>query len=175
MIERGAHCLTSSSVTNMVWYIVLLLMGRSYSESLKVDRTNEGIDTVPRNMDRSVTHWILDANNLVTLNSNSFDFYVLLEKLSLKKWKTTYILERTFDKQENLAYLWLTKCNIIQLLLSFGPSTTKLQLFHIFGGITTSVILRDPYFTAFNSWTRLVIGGNKFEPFSASIMLIALG
>ena len=172
--EKRGHNWTSLSVTNMVWYTLLILMGTSYSEGLTVDRTNEGLDTIPRNIDIRVISLKLDGNNLVTLNSNSFDIYVLLEMLSLKKCETTYILDGTFDNQENLAHLWLAFGNIIQLPLSFGPSTTKLQLFHIFGGVNSSVILRDPYFTAFKSLTRLLISDNNLEPFNASIMPLSL-
>ena len=172
--EKRGHSWTSLSVTNMVWYTLLILMGTSYSEGLTVGRTNEGFDTVPRNIDIRVISFKLDGNNLETLNSNSFDVYILLGKLSLKKCKTTYILDGTFDNQENLAHLGLAYCNIIQLPLPFGPSTTKLQLFHIFGGVNSSVILRDPYFTAFKSLTRLLIGGNNLEPFNASIMSLSL-
>ena len=100
MTEKEGHCCTSSSMTNMVWYIVLILMRTSHSESLTINLRNEGLDTVPRNMDSSVTELLLDMNNLVTLNSNSFDDYALLTGIYLERSKTTY--HGTFGNQENL-------------------------------------------------------------------------
>ena len=57
---------------------------------------------VPRNMATRVTVLILNNNTLETLDSISFNIYVHLERLSLKDCETTYILDGTFDKQDNL-------------------------------------------------------------------------
>ena len=154
----------------MVWKIVLFLVWTSSSDGLKVNRINEGLDTVPRNIDRSVKELKLDNNNLVTLDSSSFDIYVHLRRLSLKECKTTYILDGTFDNHHDLGFIWLSKCNILQLPSSFGPSTTTLQEFDIYGGANPDVF-RNPYFTAFTNLKRLVLGGRgSMEPIDISIV-----
>ena len=158
------------TMTNLAWEVVLFIMWTSVAESVKVNRANEGLETVPRNMDVRVTDLILDNNNLVTLNSISFDIYVHLTRLSLKNCETTYILDGTFDYQDNLVFIRLDECNIIQLPLSFGPSTTKIKQFNIFDGANSADIFRYPYFAAFTRLTRLVIGSLKLDPFNASIV-----
>ena len=158
----------------MVWEILLFLMWISCSECLKVNRANEGLDTVPRNIDRSVKELTLDKNNLVTLDSSSFDIYVHLTRLSLKACKTTYILDGTFDNHYDLAFIWLNKCNIIQLPRSFGPSTTTLQEFDIYGGANPNVF-RNPYFAAFTNLKRLVFGGKgSMEPFDIGLVPVSM-
>ena len=159
----------------MAWKIILLiLIGTSYSQCTAVNRANEGLDTVPRNIDTSVTVLILDNNNLETLDSNSIDIYVHIEKLSLKRCETAYILDGTFDQQNDLTFIRLNRCNIIQLPFSFGPSTPKLDTFEIFDGANKAYIFRHPYFAAFTSLTRLVIGSNNLEPFNASIVPLSV-
>ena len=158
----------------MLWEISLFLMWISCSECLKVNRANEGLDIVPRNIDRSVKELTLDKNNLVTLDSSSFDIYIHLTRLSLRACKTTYILDGTFDNQHNLAYIWLNKCNIIQLPRPFGPSTTNLQEFDTFGGVSPDVF-RSPYFDAFMNLKRLVFGGKgSMEPFDTSLVPVSM-
>ena len=172
--HKEGRCWISFSITNMTWEIVSFLMWTSYSESIKIDRTNEGLDTVPRNMDTDVTHLILDNNNLVTLNSNSFDVYVHLTMLSLRKCKTTYILDGTFDNQDSLSIIWLNRCNIIQLPLSFGPSTTTMEEFEMFDAVSLN-IFRHPYFAAFINLKRLVLTARPFlEPFNAAIVPLGM-
>ena len=65
---------------------------------------------------------------------------------------------------------WLNRCNIIQLPLSFGPSTTKIQQFCLYDGANAAYSFRNPYFTEFTSLTRLVIGSSNLEPFDTSIV-----
>ena len=154
----------------MVWEIVLCLIWASYSNSLKVDRANEGLDTVPKDMDTSVTYLILDKNNLTTLDSNSFDIYISLTRLSVRFCETTYILDGTFDKQYQLAIISLDRCKIIQLPQSFGPSTATLEEFSIFYGYGSASVFKYPYFASFVKLTRLVFGRKPLELFDARIV-----
>ena len=116
----------------------------------------------------------LDQNNLVTLDSSSFDIYVHLTRLSLTRCKTTYILDDTFDNHYDLAFIWLNRCNIIQLPLSFGPSTTTFQEFDIYGGANPDVF-RNPYFASFTNLKRLVFDGKgSMEPFDTGIVPVSM-
>ena len=151
----------------MVWKTVLFLIWASYSNSLKVDHANEGLDTVPKDVDTRVTYLILDKNNLTTLDSNSFDIYISLTRLSVRFCETTYILDGTFDKQYNLGIISLDRCKIIQLPQSFGPSTATIEEFTIFDGYGSASVLKQPYFASFAMLSRLVLGGKPFEPFDA--------
>ena len=143
----------------------------SYSHSLTIDRSNQGLKVVPRNFDTSVSVLILSNNELITLNSNSFDLYVQLTELNLRSCKTTFIEDGTFDNQDKLTTLLLDRCAIMQLPRSCGPSTAALQNFQIYKGYRSGSIFRYPYFAAFNSLYRLDIGNGKdLEPFNSSIL-----
>ena len=158
-------------LTIMTWKSISFLFWISYSQSLKIDRSNEGLEVVPRNLDTSVSELILSNNELITLNSNSFDLYVQLSEINLRSCKTTYIEDGTFDNQDKLITLLLDRCAIMQLPQSFGPSTTTLQHFQIYRGYKSSSIFKYPYFAAFISLYRLDLGAGKdLEPFNSSIL-----
>ena len=157
--------------TTMAWKLILFLIGMPYSHSLKIDRTNEGLDVVPRNLDVSVSILILAENILETLNSTSFDIYFQLTEINLRFCQTTYIEDGTFDNQHNLVTLHLGRCRIIQLPRSFGPSTATLMYFQMFRGYESSLIFRHPYFASFRNLYYLDIGaGKNLEPFNVSIL-----
>ena len=64
----------------------------------------------------------------------------------------------------------LTRCQIIQLPSSFGPSTPNLRTFHIYAGFDTKSIFLFPYFAAFLNMQLLNIGGRKLEPLDLTIL-----
>ena len=169
-------CTEEKKLDNFFWQVwlgnrYLSSSGFIYSQSLKIDRSKEGLEVVPRNLDKSVTESILSNNELITLNSNSFDLYVQLSEINLRSCKTTYIEDGTFDNQDKLITLLLDRCAIMQLPQSFGPSTTTLQHFQIYRGYKSSSIFRYPYFAAFISLYRLDLGAGKdLEPFNSNIL-----
>ena len=141
-----------------------------YSQSLKIDLSNRGLEVVPRNLDSSVSTLILDNNRLITLNYNSFDMYPHLRKISLRFCQTAYIEDGTFDNHDELVSISLDQCRIAQLPQSFGPSTTIMREFSIYNGFASTAIFKFPYFTAFLSLKMLTISGIKFKTFNTSIL-----
>ena len=156
----------------MDWKVLVFLIWMPYSESLEIDRSNEGLEVVPRNLDISVSILILAENILETLNSNSFDIYFQLTEINLKSCKTTYIEDGTFDNQDKLTKIRLGACRIMQLPRSFGPSTATLQHFEMYDGFISGSIFKHPYFAAFPNLHYLDIGGGGkvVESFNASIL-----
>ena len=154
----------------MYWKLILFLIAAPYSQNLKIDRSNEGLMVVPRNLDTSVSILILAENVLEILSSNSFDIYVQLTQIDLRSCHTTHIEDGTFDNQAKLATILLDRCRIIQLPRSFGPSTATLQHFSIYWGYQSSTIFRLPYFSAFLSLSNIVMAGENLEPFDTSIL-----
>ena len=155
----------------MVWKILVFLIWMPYSKSMEIDRSNEGLEVVPRNLDIGVSILILAENILETLNSNSFDIYLQLTEINLRSCKTTYIEDGTFDNQDKLTTIRLGGCRIMQLPNSFGPSTATLQHFDIYAGFISSLIFKHPYFAAFPNLYHLDMGGGKdVESFSENII-----
>ena len=150
--------------------ILFLIWILGYSQSLKIDLSKRGLKVVPRNLDSSVSTLILDNNILITLNSNSFDVYLRLRKISLRFCQTAYIEDGTFDNHDRLVTINLDQCHIVQLAQSCGPSTTIMREFTIYNGFATTAIFKLPYFTAFLSLKMLTISGITFKTFNSSIL-----
>ena len=132
-------------LTNMVWTIIFLIWV-SYSQGLKIDLSNQGLEVVPKNLNINVSSLILDNNILTTVNSTSFDIYVYLKEVTLKHCPTAYIKDGTFDNHDNLVIIRLDRCKILQSLQSFGPSTSNMKTFSIYGGYDSNSIFKPPYF-----------------------------
>ena len=155
----------------MAWKLISFLIWMPYSQSSKIDRTNEGLEVVPRNFDISVSILILAENILEILNSTSFDICFQLTEINLRSCQTTYIEDGTIDNQHKLVTLNLARCRIMQLPRSFGPSTASLKYFQLFKGYRSNSIFRHPYFASFRNLYHLDIGvGRNLEPFNVSIL-----
>ena len=159
----------SCSLTNMAWTI-LFLIWTSYSEGLRIDISNQGLEVVPRNIDISVSALILDNNILTILNSISFDIYVYLTEITLNYCQTSYIEYGTFDNNDKLVTVILAHCNILQLPQSSGPSTPNIKVFNIYRGYGSTSMFKPPYFVAFTRLQKLNLGGRNFKSFNASIL-----
>ena len=160
-------------LTIMVWNTyacIFFLIWISSALCVKVDLTNQGLEAVPRNLSTGISALILDQNIFVTLNSNSFDIYVRLKRISLQRCQTSCIEDGTFDNQYQLAFIRLDHCHIMQLPQSFGPSTTTMKEFSLYGGYGSNSIFKLPYFAAFPHLERLNLGGSNLISFDAVII-----
>ena len=84
------------------------------------------------------THLTHKNNIFVSLDSIQYIYmFVYLMKLCLKGAKPllAHWLHWNIYNQDNLAFIWLDRCNIIQIPLSFHPATTTIEEFSIFMGL----------------------------------------
>ena len=156
--------------TTMAWERILFLVWISYSQSLKIDRRSQGLEVVPRNLDTSVSDLMLNNNRFITLNYNSFDIYVHLTFINLRRCEIVYIEDGTFSNQDQLRTIFLDYNEIVQLPQSFGPSTPTIKFVSIYEGYKSRSLFRNPYFSEFTRLWRVEMGGKNLEPFDASIL-----
>ena len=156
-------------LTTMAWTIIFLIWV-SYSQGLKIDLSNQGLEVVPKNLNINVSSLILDSNILITVNSTSFDIYVYLKEVTLMNCQTAYIKDGTFDNHDKLVIIRLDRCKILQLPQSFGPSTSNIKTFSIYGEYDSNSIFKPPYFFAFLRLDTLNLGGRYFQSFNSSIL-----
>ena len=157
------------SLTNMARAIIFFIWV-SYSQGLQIDLSSQGLEVVPKNLNISVSSLILDNNILITVNSTSFGIYIYLKEITLRYCQTAYIKDGTFDNHEKLVIIRLDECKILQLPQSFGPSTSIIKTFSIYGGYRSNSIFKPPYFFAFLRLDILNFGGSNFQSFNASIL-----
>ena len=138
------------------------------------DQSKRQLTTVPSELPPNTTILKLTNNFLSVLDANSFRNYPNLKALYVGYNDIEVIEDGTFDQQNQLEKLDLTYNSIRQLPASFGPSTSKIETWEMYGGFTTIAIFQFPYFAAFTRLHRLELGGNSEMFEDCSILPISL-
>ena len=149
----------------------------TFGEGLSIDLSNQNLEIVPGFLNTSVTSLTLDGNILETLNATSFHLYSMLEILLVRRCQTKYIKDGTFTNQDRLITIDFSRCSIVKLPSSLGPSTETITTFGLYSAYGTASIFKHPYFSEFQKLRTLDIGGVNLGHLDSAILpssLIAL-
>ena len=124
---------------------------------LKVNRMNEGLTSVPTDIDTAVTTLKLDQNNIESLDNESFVNYIYLMTLGLTRNPLKIIGEETFAKNDQLNVLQMVGCQLERLPQSFGSAIRSMEYLIIWNSTMDPGIFQGPYFGDFVSLRHLLI------------------
>ena len=149
-------------------HLILFIKIIEASCALVMDQSRQNLDIVPRDLNSDVTELDLTQHILVTSSRSSFDLYRMLTTITLDHCKTKTIEDgtSTFDNQDRLITLNLNYCKIVKLSQTFGTSIQTLINWIMFAGPSYVDIYVYPYFTAFQSLQKLILGRTHFPSFT---------
>ena len=113
---------------------VILIFAFSWSE-LIVDRTKEGLTSVPRDINVAATTLKLDRNSITHLHNNSFDYLLSLEELFIRKNGITYIARYALGKNSRLHLLYIGGHKLLVFPTHLGGASQRLMTIDLRGTV----------------------------------------
>ena len=138
---------------------VLLIAHICHGIIVTVDRSKEGLQTVPQDVATNVTHFILQGNNITRVDLNSFKRYTKLLFIDISFNPLSIIANGTFDNNRMLSVIKCEFCVIESTPVSFGPCTASISIMNFNHGIVDRNALLNIDFTKFIQLTTLVLAG----------------
>ena len=125
--------------------------------NIKVVRTNEGLTSVPTDINTAVRYLKLDYNNIESVDNESFVNYIDLFTVALKRNPLKIIGEDTFAKNYQLVVLDMVGCQLESLPQSFGSAIRSMEYLIIWNSTMDPGIFQGPYFRDFVNLRELLI------------------
>ena len=126
---------------------------------ITVERRNEGLFSVPQDVDLNVTHFFLEANSITHIDFDSFKKYRALYRIVLSDNPLKTIADGTFDNNHKLARVICVNCAIEYIPATFGPCTTKIIEIDFRQGVVNSDVLSNVDFMKFSLLDRIRLEG----------------
>ena len=137
--------------------IVLMICICFVQTNLEVGRMNEGLTSVPTDIDTAVTKLQLKYNNIESVNNESFVNYIHLMTPGLSRNPLKIIGEDTFANNNQLNVLQMVGCQLESLPQSFGSAIRSMEYLTIWNSTVDHGIFQGPYFRDFVALRHLLI------------------
>ena len=140
------------------WRLMFVVSILHCNHAITVDMSEQGLKSVPQNIQPNVTNLVLRKNRFVTLSNDSFYKYAELIKLNVENCGIQFIYSGTFTAQVKLETISIEKNNIRGLPFDFGPPINSLLTVKAGDAFAENYVLKPYYFSAFKHLNFLRVG-----------------
>ena len=138
--------------------------------ALKVKRQNEGLTSVPQDINVLVTNLILKDNEITRITNTSLSLYVELISIDLTRNDIMYIEDGAFDTNGKLKKITATNNDIKGLPRSFGAAAGSLEHIMFWAALHYSIITKMNL-TELTSLSTINIGSTVYRSgFDAALL-----